>query len=168
MGRAGQRGGMGEQIGVLITLSNQLMVLGQFASIGRRWVAVCEHAARGLVQRVECLGKRQIGQRQNAFVAVSSIPIRLPKELNQARDPKPDNIILSVNTAGTVYWFDAKVASRDELVKRLKEAAQKSPQPEIQLRGDAKANFETIGRVLFDIQSAGLEKVGFITENPPR
>jgi biopolymer transport protein ExbD len=98
----------------------------------------------------------------------SSIPIRLPKEVNQARDPKPDNIILSVNTSGAVYWFDAKLASRDELVQRLKEAAKKSPQPEVQLRGDAKANFETIGRVLFDIQSAGLEKVGFITETPAR
>ena len=98
----------------------------------------------------------------------SSIPLTLPKELNQARDPKPDNIFLSVDAAGAVYWFDKKLNSRTELAEKLAEIAKRKPQPEIQLRGDANASFDAIGRVLNQVQLAGIEKVGFITETPAR
>jgi biopolymer transport protein ExbD len=95
-----------------------------------------------------------------------NVRISLPKEFNQSRDPKPDNIVLSVDTSGQVYWFDKKLASGSELQTRLAEVAKRQPQPEIQLRGDARANFQTVGSVLNAIQMAGVEKVAFITETP--
>jgi biopolymer transport protein ExbD len=98
----------------------------------------------------------------------SSIPLTLPKELNQARDPKPDNIVISVDATGAVYWYDKKLASRAELSTKLADIAKRKPQPEIQLRGDSNANFAAIGAVLNQIQGAGIEKVGFITETPAR
>ena len=96
----------------------------------------------------------------------ASVQIALPKEINQSRDPKPDNIIVSVDASGQVYWFDKKLDSSAQLQARLAEVAKRQPQPEIQLRGDAKANFQTVGRVLNAIQTAGVEKVAFITETP--
>jgi biopolymer transport protein ExbD len=98
----------------------------------------------------------------------SSVPLTLPKELNQARDPKPDNIVISVDAAGAVYWYDKKLDSRTDLAAKLTGIAKLTPQPEIQLRGDANANFAAIGAVLNQIQVAGIEKVGFITETPAR
>jgi len=43
-----------------------------------------------------------------------------------------------------------------------------NPQPEVQIRGDGAANYEGVGRVIYAAQRAGIAKVGFITEPPPR
>ena len=42
------------------------------------------------------------------------------------------------------------------------------PQPEVQIRGDGNANYEGVGRIIYACQRAGISKVGFITEPPPR
>jgi biopolymer transport protein ExbD len=46
----------------------------------------------------------------------------------------------------------------------MKTFAAKEPQPEVQIRGDAKSDFEAVGRVMYAVQRAGITKVGFITE----
>ena len=43
-----------------------------------------------------------------------------------------------------------------------------TPQPEVQIRGDGDARYESVGRVVFACQRAGIPKVGFITEPPAR
>jgi biopolymer transport protein ExbD len=42
------------------------------------------------------------------------------------------------------------------------------PQPEVQIRGDEHARYESIGRVLFQATRASIQKVSFITEPPPK
>ena len=42
--------------------------------------------------------------------------------------------------------------------------ARKQPQPEFHIRGDKGARWESIGRVIFNLQRGGIVKVGFITE----
>jgi biopolymer transport protein ExbD len=42
------------------------------------------------------------------------------------------------------------------------------PQPEVHVRGDSEARYDSVGRVVFACQRAGIVKVGFITEPPPR
>jgi len=49
----------------------------------------------------------------------------------------------------------------------LTEKAKIKPQPEVHIRGDQGARYESIGRVVFACQRAGIAKVGFITEPPP-
>jgi len=53
------------------------------------------------------------------------------------------------------------------LVDKLKGVATQDPQPEVHIRGDQGARYESIGRVVFACQRAGIAKVGFITEPPP-
>ena len=43
-----------------------------------------------------------------------------------------------------------------------------NPQPELQIRGDGGATYEGVGRVVYAAQRAGIAKIGFITEPPPR
>ena len=50
---------------------------------------------------------------------------------------------------------------------KLKQVASLKPQPEVQVRGDARARYEGIGKVLLACQRAGIVKVAFITEPPP-
>jgi biopolymer transport protein ExbD len=80
---------------------------------------------------------------------------------------KPEYIEISVDREGGVYWNAQPLADHVALVERLKAAAAQSPQPEIQVRGDVKARYETVGRVVHACQRAGIVKVGFVTEPPP-
>ena len=101
-------------------------------------------------------------------VVVTSIPIELPKEKNEIRETKPENIVLSVDQTGTIYWNDLRIASTDALIDRLKKIAVLVPQPEVQIRGDGRAQYAGVGRIIYAVQRAGIAKVGFITEPPPR
>ena len=101
-------------------------------------------------------------------VVTTSIPVTLPKERNEVRETKPENIVLSVDQAGNIYWNDLKIQNTVALIDRLKKIAVLVPQPEVQIRGDAKANYDGVGRIVYACQRAGIAKVGFITEPPAR
>jgi biopolymer transport protein ExbD len=97
-------------------------------------------------------------------VVTTSVKVELPREVQQPRETKPDNIILSVNAKGQAFLYDAPVRSNTDLIQQLQKLADKKPQPEVQIRGDAKSDFEAVGRVLYAAQMAGLTKVRFVTD----
>src|SRR5208282_5801139 len=65
-----------------------------------------------------------------------NVPLVLPKETNQARQTKPENINLSINHEGDVFWGTKPVPDMEALVDQLKTVSVKVPQPEVQIRGD--------------------------------
>jgi biopolymer transport protein ExbD len=97
-------------------------------------------------------------------VVTTSIKVDLPKEKNVVRETKPENVIISVNAAGKIFLYDTPIKNSDDLFNRMKTFAVKKPQPEVQIRGDGKSDFESVGRVMYAVQRAGITKVGFITE----
>src|SRR4029079_591599 len=101
-------------------------------------------------------------------VVTTSIPVQLPKERNEIREPKPENIVISIDKAGRIYWNDLRIPTTNVLIDRLKKIAVLTPQPEVQIRGDGGADYESVGRVIYACQRAGIAKVGFITEPPVR
>ena len=101
-------------------------------------------------------------------VVTTSIQLQLPKESIEVRETKPDSIILSVDRDGAMYWYDSKVPDARSLVERLSKVASRSPQPEVQIRGDLDANYESVGKIIYACQRAGITKVAFITEPPAR
>jgi biopolymer transport protein ExbD len=100
-------------------------------------------------------------------VVTTSIPVTLPKERVEIRETKPENVIISVDVKGDIYWYDAKVPNEAFLVDKLKKVSTMKPQPEVQIRGDLAARYMGVGRVLLACQRAGIVKVAFITEPPP-
>ena len=97
-----------------------------------------------------------------------NVPLTLPKERSALSEAKPGNINLSVNREGDVFWDDRAVPDMPKLFEKLKIEAVKVPQPTVRLRGDENARYEQIGRVVFTLQRAGMQKIGFITEPPVR
>jgi biopolymer transport protein ExbD len=97
-------------------------------------------------------------------VVTTSVKVDLPHEVQQPRETKPDNIVLSVNAQGQAFLFDTPMRNQAEMVKQLQTLADKKPQPEVQIRGDAQTDYEAVGRVLFAAQSVGLTKVRFVTD----
>ena len=97
-------------------------------------------------------------------VVTTSVKVDLPHEVQQPRETKPDNIVLSVNAQGQAFLFDTPLRNQADMVKQLQALADKKPQPEVQIRGDAQTDYEAVGRVLFAAQSVGLTKVRFVTD----
>jgi biopolymer transport protein ExbD len=101
-------------------------------------------------------------------VANFSVPVELPKRTNALRESTPKDVVISVDAQGGTFWFDARIAGRDDLQQRLRKIAAQNPQPEVHIRGDARGDYAPVGRILLACQRAGILKVGFITEPPPR
>jgi len=101
-------------------------------------------------------------------VVTTSIPVSLPKERNEIRETKPENIVISVDATGRIFWNDLRITTTAALIDRLKKVAVLIPQPEVQIRGDGGANYDSVGRIIYAVQRAGIAKVGFITEPPIR
>ena len=99
-------------------------------------------------------------------VVTTSVPVTLPKERVEIRETKPENVIISVDTAGNVFWYDQKITSTEALVDKLKKVSTVKPQPEVQIRGDMTSRYEGVGKILYACQRAGIVKVAFITEPP--
>src|SRR5450830_28008 len=94
--------------------------------------------------------------------------IDLPIEANQALQSKPENVNIVINKDGEIYLGQTRLKDTNELFDYLKVEAVKVPQPEVHVRGDQETRYESIGRVIFTTQRAGIQKVGFITEPPDK
>jgi biopolymer transport protein ExbD len=101
-------------------------------------------------------------------VVTQSINVRLPSEANLPRQTKPENIEIAVNKDGDVFWNLQLVADNNVLVERLKKVSVLDPQPEVHIRGDQESRYESIGRVVFACQRAGILKISFVTEPPAK
>ena len=101
-------------------------------------------------------------------VVRQSIPVELPKERNVVTQTKPENILISVNRDGDMFWNQQPLADTNALFDKLKVVAVMVPQPEVHIRADKHARYESVGKVVYICQRASISKVGFITEPPPR
>jgi biopolymer transport protein ExbD len=97
-------------------------------------------------------------------IITKTVPVVLPKAANIPTKTKPENITLSVDINGDVWWNGALVQDRDVLIQKVATEAVKVPQPEVHIRGDRGVRYEAIGRTLYDVQRGGIVKIGFITE----
>jgi biopolymer transport protein ExbD len=101
-------------------------------------------------------------------VITHTVPVELPKARNEALKTNPENINLSINKDGQVFWDTTLIQDNADLLNRLKQAAVRQPQPEVHVRADQSTRYEHVGRVILDAQRAGILKVGFITEPDAR
>jgi biopolymer transport protein ExbD len=93
-----------------------------------------------------------------------AVKLELPTASSAPAPEKPESITLSINAEGKLFWNNAAV-SLDELSTRFATAAQKNPQPELQLRADKSTRYEVIAQVMSAAQTNGMTKIGFVT-NP--
>ncbi len=97
-----------------------------------------------------------------------TVPVELPKETNVPTETKPENVLISVNRDGEVFWNQTYLRDNEDLLNRLKKVAVMVPQPEVHIRGDQDARYEAIGKIVVACQRASIVKIGFITEPPAR
>ena len=98
---------------------------------------------------------------------VQNVPVVLPAERNIVTQTKPENVVISINKDGDIFWNQQPMADVDALFEKLKVIAVLVPQPEVHIRGDENARYESVGKVVYTMQRASILKIGFITEPPP-
>lgn len=99
-------------------------------------------------------------------VVNSSIAVSLPRDPGLARDASQESVLITVDAQGAVYWFDTRLTDHASLQELLNLVASMNPQPEVHIRGDARAEYAPVGRVVHASQQAGIARIGFVTEPP--
>lgn len=92
-----------------------------------------------------------------------AVKIDLPKASSAPTEIKPENIQLGIKADGTMYWNGA-VLAEGGLAERMRDAAIRSPQPELHIQADAKTPYETVARVMALSAKAGLIRIGFVSD----
>ncbi len=91
------------------------------------------------------------------------IRIDLPQaNPNVQQDTPPDPIDLAVKESGDLFWNDEPITDA-MLQAQLRVVAQRTPQPELQIRAEKKTEYQNIATVMAEAKSAGMVKIGFIT-----
>ena len=101
-------------------------------------------------------------------VAMNLKKIDIPKAVNIPTQTKPENIVISVNKDGDVFWNMEYMRDSKALFEKLRVVAPMQPQPEVHIRADEETRYESVGRVVATCQRASILKIGFITEPPAR
>jgi biopolymer transport protein ExbD len=102
-------------------------------------------------------------------VIVPSVKVELPQPKNIAQQTKPEDIPLSIDSAGNFYMYGGQVPSRQKLFEILASKAQAAfangqKPPQVHLKADRNARYEQVARVLYTIQTAGILEIAFLTE----
>jgi len=91
------------------------------------------------------------------------VKVDLPQAtLEQKPEIDQPPITLAIEASGQVYWNDEKV-STDMLEARLAVLAQRTPQPQVDVRADNVTRYGIIADVVKKVRMAGIRKVGFVS-----
>ncbi len=117
---------------------------------------------------------------------LDTIPVKLPPVVFDPTQTKPENVLLTVRAenddgsgACKVYWGKSEVTSERLLelgqakLERLiadvggAENITDETMPEVHIRGDINTPYRCIGGVIYTMQYAGYQRIGFISEPAP-
>ena len=92
------------------------------------------------------------------------VKVDLPEanlERKEEKAPPVPPITLAVKEDGSLFWNDQPIG-KDLLESRLSIEAQKTPQPQINVRGDKTTKYRIVNEVVQIAQAQGMRKVGFV------
>ena len=117
-------------------------------------------------------------------VVLETVEVQLPDLAFEPTTTKPENVLLTIRAAPDrvtceVYWGSSPIDS-EKLLERAQGKLEKlikdlggvqniteENMPEVHIRGDINTPYKCIGGVIYTMQYAGFQKVGFISEPAP-
>jgi biopolymer transport protein TolR len=95
------------------------------------------------------------------------LPLDLPRSDASAASDAPAFVAVALDADGRLHYGNEAVTS-DVLAQRLALAAHANPQLEVQLRADQRVPYGRVAELIGVVQSAGLTRIGFVTEPASR
>lgn len=97
-------------------------------------------------------------------IQTHAVKLDMPSNSSNAASEPPKVIEIAVSQAGAISWNGNYVgtfeSAREALDAKISEAAQQEPQPEVHVRPDAAAKYESVAMVMASLQRLGLSKIG--------
>jgi biopolymer transport protein ExbD len=95
-----------------------------------------------------------------------AVKIDLPKASSSANITRPEHIEFGIRENGELFWNGEPVPLA-ELASRFGTEAKRQPQPELHLRADRNARYESVAQVMSIAARAGLLRIGFVSAPEP-
>ena len=92
-----------------------------------------------------------------------SVKIDLPKASSEANLTQPEHIELAIRIDGSLFWNGDPVRL-EQLAPQFAQTVAEAPETELHIRADKLAHYEHIARVMSIAATAGMTRIGFITD----
>ena len=92
-----------------------------------------------------------------------ALHVELPRATTQPQTAKSEVNQLSIDAQGAFFWNQQPI-TLEALEPLLRTEAEKTPQPELHIRGDKAARYEFMMTAMAQARKAGLKKIAFISE----
>ena len=100
-----------------------------------------------------------------APLMTTSLKLDLPRSEGAKPSDAPQFVTVAVDAQGGYHWGEEPV-SAEQLRQRVRDAAQRNPATEVQLRADQSVPYGRIADLIGLLQDGGLNRVAFVTEAP--
>jgi len=98
-----------------------------------------------------------------APLLTQGVDVDLPDAASPPMQQNVEPLVISINKAGDIF-LQKKSVQLKQLAPRIKAIREQKKDLPVFIRGDAKTHYEHIARVMSALSSAGIEKVGLVTE----
>jgi biopolymer transport protein ExbD len=94
-------------------------------------------------------------------IQLHSVNMEMPVGKPPQNDVKPQEVRVDIDAQGQIYW-NGIVVDRQTLDANMQETTKIDPQPNLLIRPDKAAKYETVAFVLANSQRRGLKKMAII------
>ncbi|MBI2768273.1 MAG: biopolymer transporter ExbD [Burkholderiales bacterium] len=95
-------------------------------------------------------------------IQLHSVNLEMPSASAAPPPVQPEIVKIDVTATGQLLWNGEAVAGREALEARMAQAAALAEQPEIHLRPNRSAKYDTVAAVLATAQRYRLTKIGLV------
>jgi biopolymer transport protein TolR len=96
----------------------------------------------------------------------SSLKLDLPRSEGARPSDAPAFVALAIDAQGQLFVGDESLPAA-KLVERVRAAAARDAQTEVQLRADSRVPYGRVAELIGLVQEAGLTRIGLVTEVAP-
>jgi biopolymer transport protein TolR len=93
--------------------------------------------------------------------------VRLPKANKTDETKKPDVVVISVPSDGTI-WFETTAVSKESLRDKVAESLRKDPEQKILLKGDESLKVKDVRIVMAEAKAGGAKGISLAVEEVKR
>lgn len=99
-----------------------------------------------------------------APLLTNAVKLELPEASSQLNQPEKEDIAISIDGTGKLYWNDKEVDEAGLLAQMETAGKAEGELPEIQLRIDKRVEYGIIARVMAQASQHGLHKIAFVSQ----
>ena len=97
-------------------------------------------------------------------VVAQTVTVALPMEHVALRQTEAQNVNIALTRDGALFWNQAPLRDRTELLDRLILLKRHSPGAQLQIHADAELSYAVLEGVILTCRQAGMERLALITQ----